>query len=59
MLSCIQTSLLAFSKHCERKMQVHGRLIFFAVLVATILWMAFRSQQLATTPEPFAHVCPH
>ena len=40
-------------------MQVHGRLIFFAVLVATILWMAFRSQQLATTPEPFAHVCPH
>jgi len=37
MLSCIQTSLLAFSPHCEKEMQVHGQSIFFAVVVATIL----------------------
>jgi hypothetical protein len=37
MLSCIQTSLLAFSPHCEKKMRVHGQSNFFAVVVARIL----------------------
>ena len=44
MLSCIQTSLLAFSEHCEKKMRVDGQSIFFAVLVATILCLIADAQ---------------